>query len=399
LQAVVFIGMMVIALCLAHLYVWRRAVRAPALPRRAGIAGAILLAAGALLTVAAFVVPRLVGPESGGPVAFIGFTWLGFLFYLVLLFGLADFGRLLAALVRRLRNRWRAAHGVPAGNSPVDPGRRAFLARVTAVGAVLGAGGVSLAGLRGSDAEIINPVVPVRLPGFPPALSGFRVALLSDLHVGSVLGRRFVERVVERTSALRPDLVAIVGDLVDGTPSILGPALEPLSRLWAPHGVFFVTGNHEYYSGVDAWLVHLPRLGIRVLQNERVEVGDRSPGGARFDLAGVHDWHAARFAEGPDLQKALRGRFPERPLVLLAHQPAQVEEASQAGVSLQLSGHTHGGQIWPFGAMVGLQQPYISGLHRHGPVTQIYVTRGTGFWGPPIRILAPAEITTIVLTA
>jgi hypothetical protein len=219
--------------------------------------------------------------------------------------------------------------------------------------------------------------------------------------VGSVLGRRFVERVVERTNALRPDLVAIVGDLVDGTPATIGLAVEPLSRLRAPYGVFFVTGNHEYYSGVEEWLAHLPRLGLRVLANERVEVGDRSPGGARFDLAGVNDWHAGRFGEerGPDLGRALAGRSLDRALVLLAHQPAQIEEASRAGVGLQLSGHTHGGQMWPFGAMVGLQQPYVSGLHRHGLVTQIYVSRGTGFWGPPIRVFAPAEITTIVLTA
>ena len=157
-----------------------------------------------------------------------------------------------------------------------------------------------------------------------------------------------------------------------------------------------MTGNHEYFSGARAWVDEISRLGIRVLRNERVPIGED---GALFDLAGVDDRSAARFSEdghGEDLHKALNGRDRERALVLLAHQPRTVLDAAGFGVDLQLSGHTHGGQIWPFGALVRLQQRFLTGLARHGD-TLIYVSRGTGYWGPPMRLLAPAEITQIVL--
>jgi predicted MPP superfamily phosphohydrolase len=193
-------------------------------------------------------------------------------------------------------------------------------------------------GLRHSTADLATPEVAVRLARLPRALSGYRIALLSDLHVGPMLGRRFVEHVVAETNALRPDLVAIAGDLVDGSVRRVGPKLEPLTRLRARDGVFFVTGNHEYYAGVAPWLPFLRSLGIRVLANERVVVGD---GATVFDLAGVHDWHGGwKRGYGPDLARALAGRNPDRELVLLAHQPAQIREAAEAGVGLQLSGHT-----------------------------------------------------------
>jgi predicted MPP superfamily phosphohydrolase len=159
--------------------------------------------------------------------------------------------------------------------------------------------------------------------------------------------------------------------------------------------VFFVTGNHEYFSGATAWVAELGRLGIRVLRNERVSIGQ---GEHAFDLAGIDDWSALRHDDGsrPDLPGALAGRDPSRAVVLLAHQPRAVVEAAQHGVDLQLSGHTHGGQIWPFGYLVMLQQPYIAGLHRHGG-TFIYVSPGTGYWGPPMRLGTRAELTRITL--
>jgi predicted MPP superfamily phosphohydrolase len=173
--------------------------------------------------------------------------------------------------------------------------------------------------------------------------------------------------------------------------------VEPLAKLRARYGVFFVTGNHEYYSGVDDWLAELERLGVRPLRNERVALGDR---GASIDLAGVDDQSARGFGpgHGADYAKALGGAEPDRELILLAHQPSQIIHAARAGVGLQLSGHTHGGQIWPFGALVRLNQPYIAGLHRHDDRTQIYVSRGTGYWGPPMRLFCPAEITKVVLS-
>jgi uncharacterized protein len=188
-------------------------------------------------------------------------------------------------------------------------------------------------------------------------------------------------------NALRPDLVAGTGDLVDGSVRELGRAVAHLGRLQARHGVYFVTGNHEYYSGAEEWVAHLETLGIKPLRNEHVRIGDE--GG--FDLAGIDD-HSAR----PDLKKALGGRDASRACVLLAHQPRGIELADELGVDLQLSGHTHGGQMFPWNLLVRLQQPFVAGLHKLRRA-QIYVSCGTGYWGPPMRVGAPAEITEIEL--
>jgi predicted MPP superfamily phosphohydrolase len=161
--------------------------------------------------------------------------------------------------------------------------------------------------------------------------------------------------------------------------------------------VYFVTGNHEYYAGAESWCAHLTSLGLRVLRNERVEIGTAD---ASFDLAGIDDLSGRHFGpgHGADLPRALSGRDSSRELVLLAHQPRVVVEAEQAGVGLQLSGHTHGGQIWPFNFLVRLQQPVISGLERVGRAL-IYVSDGTGYWGPPMRLGSRAEITQLTLEA
>jgi predicted MPP superfamily phosphohydrolase len=203
--------------------------------------------------------------------------------------------------------------------------------------------------------------------------------------------------VVDSVNALQPDVVAITGDLVDGSVSRLAPHVAPLARLRARHGVFFVTGNHEYYAGVEEWCTHLGELGVRVLRNERVRIGD---GEHSFDLAGVDDYAGRHFGHGhgADIERALSGRDETRELVLLAHQPRAVVEAERAGVGLQISGHTHGGQIWPFNYLVRLQQPVTSGLVRFGR-SLIYVSNGTGYWGPPMRLGSPAEITQLVLEA
>jgi predicted MPP superfamily phosphohydrolase len=218
---------------------------------------------------------------------------------------------------------------------------------------------------------------------------------ITDIHVGPTIGGAFMEELVAKVNALRPDVVAITGDLVDGSVSQLGDFVRPLGKLQAKDGVYFVTGNHEYYSGVDEWTAFVESLGIKVLANERVRVRGDDAG---FDLAGVHDWSAGQFGAGPDLKRATTGRDETRALVLLAHQPRQVLEAAKLGVDLQISGHTHGGQLWPWTYAVKLQQPYVAGLHAHGSA-QIYVSSGTGYWGPPMRLFVPAEITCIELSA
>jgi hypothetical protein len=300
-----------------------------------------------------------------------------------------DLVRLLGGLATRLAG----------ASALVDPSRRAFTARLLAGAALVGMSGVVAAAIRATRHVAVKRV-DIVLDRLPPGLDGLRIVQICDLHIGGLLGRPFVEQVVATVNRLAADLVVIVGDLVDGTVAQLRPALAPLTTLRSRYGTFFVTGNHEYYTATPTreWLAELERMGIRVLLNQRVELG---AGDARFILAGVADHSAARFpGEGPaeDVAQALAGRDPSQVVVLLAHQPKTVLQAARHGVDLQLSGHTHGGQIQPWGALVRLQQPFVRGLHRMDQ-TQIYVSNGTGFWGPPMRLGAPAEISEIVLHA
>jgi len=296
-----------------------------------------------------------------------------------------DAGRLLVAIARRI-----TANGV------VDAERRTFIARVAATSIAAVVSGLSVIAVRSALRPVEVRRVRVRLARLPRAHHGLTIAQITDLHVGPTIGRDVVEDIVERTNALAPDIVAITGDLVDGSVSVLRDAVAPLAKLRARHGVFFVTGNHEYFSGADAWLSELQRLGIRVLSNERVSIGEND---SSFDLGGIDDRSAHRYgglAPAAAVSRALEGRDPKRELVLLAHQPLSLFDAAPFGVGLQISGHTHGGQIWPFGYLVRLQQKFFPGLHRHGDA-QIYVSRGTGYWGPPMRLAQPAEITQLTL--
>src|SRR5512140_2751428 len=232
--------------------------------------------------------------------------------------------------------------------------------------------------------------------GVPPALDGFTIVQISDLHVGPTIRRRFVARVVQAVNGLQPDVVAITGDLVDGTVAELGPEVAPLRELAPRLGSYFVSGNHEYYSGVQPWLDEVTRLGIRVLQNEHVVI---KHGGARLVLAGVSDYSAGHFiaSHRSDPVAALAGAPADAAFkVLLAHQPRSAPAAAAAGFDLQLSGHTHGGQFLPWTLFVRLQQPFTAGLHQLGRL-MVYVSRGTGYWGPPKRFGAPSEITRIRL--
>lgn len=239
--------------------------------------------------------------------------------------------------------------------------------------------------------------IDVPIAGLPAALHGFSVVQLSDIHVGATIKRAYVEAIVARTNGLQADIIAITGDVVDGTVAQLGSHTAPLGGLRARHGVFLVTGNHEYYSGATPWVAEFRRLGLRVLMNEHAVL---EHDGARLALAGVTDFNAAAFdpAQKSDPQAAIAGAPADIPRILLAHQPRSAPEAEAAGYDLQLSGHTHGGQFWPWNLFVPLQQPYVAGLHRRGRLW-IYVSRGTGYWGPPKRIGAPAEITRLRLVA
>jgi uncharacterized protein len=236
--------------------------------------------------------------------------------------------------------------------------------------------------------RVVRVTVPIR--DLPSGLAGLRIVQLSDLHVGPTIRRRFVEAVVDVANGLAPDLVAVTGDVADGLVPELRDHVAPLARLRAPLGTFFVTGNHEYYWDPRGWIRELERLGVSVLSNEhRLLVR----GNGRLLLAGVTDLSA-----GPDPQAAIAGAPASDVRVLLAHQPRSAYAARDAGFDLQLSGHTHGGQFFPFNLLVRLFQPFVAGLHRLEEMW-LYVSRGTGYWGPPLRLGAPSEITLIELAA
>ncbi|SCD86529.1 hypothetical protein GA0115242_115926 [Streptomyces sp. SolWspMP-5a-2] len=231
--------------------------------------------------------------------------------------------------------------------------------------------------------------VTVPLAKLPRAAHGYRIAVVSDIHLGPILGRGFTQGIVDTINAAQPDLVAVVGDLVDGSVRDLGPAAAPLAGLDAPS--YFVTGNHEYFSGAAQWVQEVRRLGLTPLENARTEL-------PWFDLAGVNDVAGESEGQGPDFAKALGDRDPARACVLLAHQPVQIHQAVEHGVDLQLSGHTHGGQLWPGNLLAAAANPTVAGLDRYGD-TQLYVSRGAGAWGPPTRVGAPSDITMIQLAS
>lgn len=248
-------------------------------------------------------------------------------------------------------------------------------------------------------AAVVDVEVPIA--GLPAALQGFTVAQISDVHVGPTIRHGYLQRIVRKVNTLGADMVAITGDLVDGRVHDLSEHVAPLAALRSRHGTFFVTGNHEYYSGVHAWIGELGRLGVRVLLNEHV-VLQHGSGAAQAPVvvAGVADFgaHAFEPAHRSDPVRALAGAPACGMRLLLAHQPRSAAAAAAAGFQLQLSGHTHGGQFFPWNFFVPLQQPFTAGLHRLRGLW-VYTSRGTGYWGPPKRFGAPSEITRLRLVA
>jgi predicted MPP superfamily phosphohydrolase len=411
-----------VAMLLLHGYLWWRLVRSTTAPGQARRRLTALTAVLAVLPVLALTLRGTLSRSAAAPLDWVAYSWLGIAFYLFLALLALEPVRAIGNAVARRREGSASPpdRGEDDTAQPGDDGtapdrgavrrdrdartdgavvpRRLFLARGLAVTAGAVALGTAGTGAYFAHSAPIVRRVPVTLAGLDPALDGFRIVTFSDAHLSATYGGRRFERLVELVNEQRPDVVAIVGDLVDGDVAELGGQAAPLADLVSEQGVYFVTGNHEYFVDTNAWLRHLPSLGIDVLRNERVAL---HRGGATFDLAGIDDRTAAASGlpgHGADLDAALDGRDDATPVVLLAHQPVMVEQARAAGVGLQLSGHTHGGQLWPFDHAIRLDQPSVEGLSRHGD-TQLYVTSGGGYWGPPMRVGARPEVTVVELRA
>jgi predicted MPP superfamily phosphohydrolase len=384
---------------LAHGYLWWRLVRGTTRRGRGRRRSTWLLVVLTLLVTAALLVPF--PPGALVPLQWVGFSWLGVAFYATLALLVLEPVRAGGALwlhARRRRSHPAAERPTGAPAREEEQSRRLLLARGLAMASGTAALAIAGVGLREANTAPVVRRLPITLPGLPPTLDGFRIVTFSDAHLSSTYSGRRFERVVEAVNEQRPGVVAIVGDLVDGELADLREEVAPVADLASEHGVYFVTGNHEYYVDTRAWLRHLPTLGVQVLRNERVSIGRD---GATFDLAGIDDDSAAEArlpGHGADLDATLDGRDDATPVVLLAHQPVQVAAARAAGVDLQLSGHTHGGQLWPFDYAIRLSQPVVEGYRRYG-YTQLFVSSGVGFWGPPMRIGARPEVVVVELRA
>ena len=344
----------------------------------AGIAAGILLLIGACLLIPFSMQTRaLPNRKFADRLAWVGLTAMGFFSTLFVLTLLRDVVLLAARLL------------ISSGQAYlwIEPSAQLTLYLTLMITAL----GMFIARRRPGVIEVKIPVA-----NLPQALHGFSIAQISDMHVGPTIKRGFVEGVVRRVNGLNADLIAVTGDLVDGSVQQLSPHTAPLAGLAARHGAYFVTGNHEYYSGERAWTEEIRRLGLRVLKNEHVVL---QHDGASLVLAGVTDYSAHHFdpAQRSDPAAALRGAPVDAGArVLLAHQPSSAAAAAEAGFDVQLSGHTHGGQFWPWNLFIHFFQPFSSGLHRSRDLW-VYVSRGTGYWGPPNRFGVPSEITRIRL--
>ena len=322
------------------------------------------------------------------------FSWAG---YISLGFFVLTFLAVITKDLIYLLLGFTTKYAIGASTEPTDPQKREFIQKLLSIGIVTTTGTSTLKGLYNArkGPTVIKTSVPINK--LHNDMNGLKIAQISDLHVGPTIKKGYVENVVNEVNELNPDLIVITGDMVDGSVDYLAQHVEPLKDLDAKIGKFFVTGNHEYYSGVDQWLDKTDQLGLTNLLDSH-EIINR--GNGQISLGGVTDYRSKTIkpSHKSDATKAFRGSPENIPKILLAHQPWSIFNAHEAGTDLQLSGHTHGGQFWPFIYAVRMANPYTAGLHDHNG-TWIYVNRGTGYWGPPLRLGVDSEITMITLSA
>ncbi len=333
--------------------------------------------------------------------SYSAFTTLGFATILVSFVIVRDLGNLfwkgslyISDKLQTSKSVSAEQHRIVSENSS-DISRKDFFSQFASFALLGMAGGLTAFGVYQAKKSPKIKLVRIKVKNLPDGLEGFKIAQLSDIHIGPTIKGGFLEEVVRKTNGLNPDLVAITGDLVDGTVGMLRDHVASLKNLQSAYGTYFVTGNHEYYSGVIAWIRELEELGINVLMNQNKLIRHKN---SILALAGVTDYKAHTVIPGhkTDPHQAMIGAETADYKVLLAHQPNSVFEAAKAGFDLQLSGHTHGGQYFPGNVFIHLFQKFVAGLGEWEG-TQLYVSRGTGYWGPPLRIGAPSEITLLVL--
>lgn len=327
-----------------------------------------------------------------------GYLGVGFLSFVFTCVVIRDLLWLPAGAFNKIRAQVSKSTRKKATSNPIDnPSRRGFLVKSMNYG-ILATAAVST-GYGIAEARQTPQVkeVSVPIPHLPAPFEGFRIVQITDIHISPTFRRSAVENIVAVVNTLNADIVALTGDLVDGTVRQLADDAAPLGKIKSAQGNYFVTGNHEYYSGAIEWIKEVRRLGFSVLLNEHRII---ARGKHKIVLAGVTDYREGRMLPDhrSDPHKALKDAPEVDAKILLAHQPKNIFEAARAGYDLQISGHTHGGQFFPWNLLVSFSQPYVSGLHKHAN-TQIYVSRGTGYWGPPVRVGSPSEITLIKLIA
>ena len=395
MQFVVFFILFILVVGTTAWYVTRQLLKPAQLSRRkqyAIILGMVL----AVLTTPVTILFRGAGIENIGVdlMAWVGYMGLGFLSFVFTFLVIRDLVRLVVFLSQTLWKQLSKKNEAGKETLP-DYHRRSFILNSVNAGILAGAG--VFTGFGVAEAKQIPDVKEVEVPikHLLPDLNGFRIVQLTDIHVSPTIKRDFVQGVVDVVNSLSADVVAMTGDLVDGSVQRLSYDVAPLKTIQAQFGRYFVTGNHEYYSGVLQWIKKVQALGFDVLLNENRRI---TKGQGHVLIAGVTDYRGGHFLKSheSDPMKALSGSGPAHVRILLAHQPKNIYAASEAGFDLQISGHTHGGQFYPWNFLVGLDQPFVRGLHRFKD-TQIYISSGTGYWGPPLRLGSPSEITLIRL--
>ncbi len=384
-----WILIVVVALSLGVTFIGRRLIRTSRLRKPWNIAawtGLILFFVFPIIFTALIRQFGRTSPRFVSWVIYVGLGFLSFVFFILLA---RDFLWFLAWIGKKISNLLSSTNNEP------DPSRRQFLLQSLNLG-VIGAAAVATSyGIYEARKTPGLVILDIPIPRLPQTFDGFKIIQICDIHAGLTVDRDWIEKVVEEVQKQSPDLIAFVGDMVDGSVSGLESTVAPFADLQAPFGKFFTTGNHEYYSGAIPWIEHARVLGFDVLMNEHRKI---EKNGSTIVLAGVTDYTAGQFYkdQASDPHKAVEGVSNDEIKIMMAHQPRSLYQFGDLKIDFTMNGHTHGGQFIPWNWFATLGQPFIKGLHQWNEGL-VYVSKGTGYWGPPVRLGARSEVTVFVL--